>query len=110
MGRSVRLWPTSRGAAIITDEGCVPVHPTTHPTGLWLEVRDGEVVADPTLLLPEDGRGYSLRFLNGKYTAGCRIFSALEAEEHWSNPDHRAPASAARLLAAVRAHVAGEIG
>ena len=60
-----------------------------------------------TMLLADDGRGYRLGTRAGRYTAGCRDFTADEAIAHWSNPEHPAPASAALLLAAVQAHVSG---
>ena len=56
------------------------------------------------LLLFNDGRGYQLKFIDGRYLANCRDFDYEEAVEHWSNPDHEAPPSAARLLAEVQAH------
>ena len=59
-----------------------------------------------TLLLADDGRRYRLGFRDGHYEAGCRRFTAEQAIEHWSNPDHDAPESAALLLAAVQAHIA----
>jgi hypothetical protein len=59
------------------------------------------------MLLPNDGRGYALRYTNGRYKAGCRDFDLTGAVAHWSNPDHEAPESAARLLAAVQTHAAG---
>ena len=55
-------------------------------------------------LLADDGRGYTLTYQAGRYVAGCRDFTAHEAITHWSNPDHPAPESAARLLAAVIEH------
>lgn len=55
----------------------------------------------------DDGRGYRLRHVDGRYVAGCRNFTAEQAIGHWSNPGHPAPESAARLLAAVQAHIAG---
>jgi uncharacterized protein YjbI with pentapeptide repeats len=55
-------------------------------------------------LLDDDGREYALYYVEGRYIAGCRNFTRAEAVEHWSNPDHQAPESAARLLAAVLAH------
>ena len=61
------------------------------------------------LLLDDDGRGYRLGHRAGRYTAGCRDFTAAEAIEHWSDPDHEAPESAALLLAAVQAHIASQV-
>jgi hypothetical protein len=46
------------------------------------------------MLLPSDGRTYSLTFVDGRY----------QAVTHWSNPAHYAPQSAALLLSAVKAH------
>jgi hypothetical protein len=73
---------------------------------VWCHVVDGAIVADVNMLLPQDGRGYSLRFKDGRYLAGCRNFDAAEAIAHWSDPNHEAPESAALLLAAVAEHVA----
>ena len=56
------------------------------------------------LLIANDGRGYRLTFRAGHYEAGCRRFTHAEAVDHWSNPEHDAPKSAALLLAAVEAH------
>ena len=58
------------------------------------------------VLLEDDGRGYRLGFRGGWYEAGCRVFTATEAVEHWSNPHHENPKAAALLLAAVQAHIA----
>jgi hypothetical protein len=74
------------------------------PANTWCHVIDGKIVADPTMLLPDDGREYSLRCVAGRYLAGCRNFDRGTALAHWSNPDHKNTAAAARLYAAVLAH------
>jgi hypothetical protein len=58
------------------------------------------------VLVADDGRGYTLFVTNGMYSAGCRWFTAAQAMQHWSNPDHKAPESAKLLHDAVAAHVA----
>jgi hypothetical protein len=67
-------------------------------------MEDGWVVERPDVLLPDDGRGYRLMFVGGRYVAGCRNFSYGEAVAHWSNVEHPAPRSAALLLAEVVRH------
>ena len=74
--------------------------------GIYHHVVDGKIVGDPDMLLPNDGRGYSLRHNDGLYLAGCREFTAEQALAHWSDPSHYSPKSAALLLAAVKAHMA----
>ena len=63
------------------------------------------------LLLDNDGRGFQVvahsgLLSNGEtvYLAGCRKLTRHGAVAHWSNPDHHAPESAAKILAAIEAH------
>ena len=113
VGRWVRLLPGSCDALVLPDDP-----DKHHPmlisaddgwcVGRWVTMTDGMVEEWPDVLLPDDGRNYQLVFRGGRYEAGCRRFTADQAIAHWSNPDHEAPTSAALLLAAVRAHIAGE--
>ena len=66
-------------------------------------LRDADL-SDAVTLLADDGRGYELRFWQGRYLAGCRNYTWDEALAHWSDPHHECPASAALLHAAVLAH------
>ena len=107
----MRLAPDSCSAVLLPDDPerydvVLIRHEDGYPVGEWVTMTDGQVCRRPDVLLPFDGRGYRLRHVKGRYLAGCRDFTAAEAVAHWSNPNHPAPASAARLLAAVQAHIA----
>ena len=113
IGRWVRLAEHSCHAVLLPSdsENWQPVLIThaEYGVGVWVTMtNDGMVTPRPDVLLPEDGRGYLLRYDDKaeRYLAGCRTFTAAEAVAHWSNPTHPAPQSAARLLAAVREHIA----
>ena len=60
-------------------------------------------------LLADDGRGYRLTYdpTDERYRAGCRVFTYLQAMDHWLNPNHYAPEPALRLARAVWAHHSG---
>jgi hypothetical protein len=110
----VRLLPDSCDALVLPDDAN-KYHPMLiskddgWTVGRWVTMTDGMVEEHPDVLLPGDGRGYTLTATPaGRYVAGCRNFDAGQAIAHWSNPDHPAPASAVLLLAAVKAHIAGE--
>jgi hypothetical protein len=75
----------------------------------WITIEGRSIVERPDVLVIDDGRGYMLRHVEGRYLAGCRNFTYEQAVAHWSNPDHEAPASAAILLAAVEAHHVGTV-
>ena len=112
VGRWVRLLPDSCDALVLPDDPN-EYHPMLiaasdgWTVGRWVTMADGWVGERLDVLLPNDGRGYMLRYVDGRYLAGCRDFDAEQAIAHWSNPSHAEPASAALLLAAVRAHIAG---
>lgn len=74
------------------------------PTVAYCGRCSDEYVADRVELLANDGRGYRLTFAGGIYRAGCRRFSYRAAVDHWGDSRHHAPAPAALLLAAVKAH------
>ena len=111
VGRWVRLTPTSC-AAVVLPENSDMYDPTIvskndgWTVGVWITAENGQIVERPDVLLPDDGRGYQLTYTGGRYRAGCRSFTAEQAIAHWSNPQHLAPASAARLLAEVETHIA----
>jgi hypothetical protein len=78
--------------------------------GVWIEHQGQWVYERPDVLLPDDGRGYLLGVVGGRYVAGCRDFAtAEEAIVHWSNPDHEAPTSARLLREAVARHAGIEV-
>ena len=78
--------------------------------GVWITMTDnGIVVCRPDVLLPDDGRGYQLTFVGGRYVAGCRKFAYDQAVSHWSNPSHQSPESARMLLTEVKRHHAGVV-
>jgi hypothetical protein len=110
VGRWVRLTETSCDAIVLPDDA-----DKWHPyivakdhgwhVGRWITMVNGVVEERPDVLLPDDGRGHRLQCFDGRYRAGCRSFTADEAVAHWSNPNHEAPLSAARLLAEVKRHI-----
>jgi len=107
IGTWVRLGPDSLDALVLPEPGFRPMlvsHQDGWPVGIWITMTSGQVVTVPDVLLPDDGRGYRLRYIKGKYKAGCRSFTHAEAVAHWSDPDHEAPESARRLLAEVERH------
>jgi hypothetical protein len=117
IGKFVRLSDSGMPALVlpVSDEWepmLVSVHDadtedgTPWQIGVWITMDDDGVVREhPEILLADDGRNYTLRFQDDSYTAGCRTFTATQAMNHWSNPSHNAPDSAARLLAAVLHHI-----
>jgi hypothetical protein len=112
IGAWVRLGPDSLDALVLPEPGYRPMlvsHQDGWPVGVWITMENGRVVTRPDVLLPDDGRGYRLTHADGRYKAGCRSFTYAEAVAHWSNPDHQVPESAARLLAEVERHHAGQV-
>ena len=117
VGRWVMLTDTSCDALVLP---CDPdrYHPYLVAVsdgwtpGRWItmaEDDDGQAwVEERPDVLAFDRRGYMLRWSEADgYTAGCRRFATAKAAiAHWSNPDHKAPDSAAILRAAVEAHAA----
>ena len=87
--------PRHRVLTAYVGEGIAP--------GRWCTIVNGLIVQPPEVL-DIDNRGYVLRYVNGRYIAGCRDFDRDEAIAHWSNPKHESPENAAILLAAVLAH------
>jgi hypothetical protein len=109
VGQWVRLSETSCAAVVLPD------NPAKHEPfivskndgwaiGVWITMIDGVVKEMPDVLLPDDGRGYRLTVVNGRYIAGCRNFDYAVAVAHWSDPHHPVPRSAARLSAEVQRH------
>jgi hypothetical protein len=112
VGVWVRLSETSLDALVLPEPGCRPMLVSWQDgwrVGEWITMKDGEVIVRDDVLLPDDGRGYQLTFTGDRYTAGCRMFAYEEAVAHWSNPNHDAPACAARLLAEVERHHAKQV-
>ena len=113
VGQWVRLLPGSCDALVLPDDPN-KYHPMLiaasdgWTVGRWVTMSGGQVEERLDVLLPNDGRGYMLRHVNGRYLAGCRDFTAEQAVAHWSDPTHPAPQAAALLLAAVKAHLNGE--
>jgi hypothetical protein len=116
VGRWVRLWPHSCAAVVLPDDHALydPIvvsaapgrgNQDTWPTGVWLTMENGQVVARPDVLLPDDRRGYTLQYIDDCYVAGCRRFDiAEEAIAHWTDPRHEAPYSAWLLATEVARH------
>jgi hypothetical protein len=78
--------------------------------GRWCCIEDGRIV-QPADVLDIDRRGYVLRYVDGRYVAGCREFdTANEAVAHWSDPGHPDPESARILREAVQRHHAATEG
>ena len=120
IGRVVKLNEQVRSAVVIPPDDApnIPEAVVTvaegWPINTWTEFRwvddEWQLIADPNLLLANDGRGYRLVWTGNRYEAGCRSFTYDQAVKHWSNPNHEAPDSAARLLAAVEEHHAWHTG
>jgi hypothetical protein len=116
VGRWVRLWPDSCDALVLPNNPdlyhpflvSAKPGPTLHdgwPVGVWITMDRGQVTTRPDVLLPDDGRGYRLRFVKGRYEAGCRSFDTAEkAIAHWTNPKHDTPWSAWLLATEVARH------
>jgi hypothetical protein len=112
VGLWVRLSESSLDALVLPEPGYRPMLVSWQdgwPIGEWITMQGGKVVVRNDVLLPDDGRGYVLEFVKGRYVAGCRKFTYDEAIAHWSNPDHQTPDSAARLLAEVERHHAKQV-
>jgi hypothetical protein len=108
IGRWVRLTATSNNAVLIPEDQSLSPVVISRDDGwainTWITIESESIVERPDVLVVDDGRGYTLRHLDGRYLAGCRNFDYDQAVANWSNPNHEAPASAAILLAAVEAH------
>jgi len=108
VGRWVRLTGNGMDAVLVPHEGFQPYIVSTGdgwPEWVWITMDSfGNVATSDEVLLPDDGRGYRLSYVDGKYHAGCRTFDYTEAVAHWSNPDHEDPVSAGLLLQEVERH------